>query len=111
MVINDIKHYTDACLVQSLYHLLELADTDFRTIGIDRIRAFGHIVVQWVVAPVVFVFIQTGLIDRSIVVRRQDMHVRHTQFLQVVDAGSHSAGVLRTGLGHGQELALMLDAR
>ena len=111
MVIDHIEHHTDACLVQSLHHLLELADADFRTIGIGGIGAFGHIVVQRVVAPVVFVLIQTGLINRSIVVRRQDMHVRHPQLFQVVDAGGLSAGVLRSGLGHGQELALVLDAR
>ena len=62
MVIYHIEHYTDACLMQSLHHLLEFTDTNLRRIRVSRIGTIGYIVVLRVISPVIFILIQLGLI-------------------------------------------------
>ena len=62
MVIDHVEDDADACLVEGLNHLFELADAGVRTVGIRRIAALWHVVVDGVVAPVVFVVSETRLV-------------------------------------------------
>ena len=85
VVVNHVENYADASFVEGLDHLLEFADADVRTVGVRRIATFRHVVVDRVVAPVVFVVSETRLVHRTIVVRGKDMNSVDTQRLQVVD--------------------------
>ena len=74
MVIHHIENDTDASLMECLYHLFELTDAYSRIIGIGAVATLRNIVVHRVIAPVILIILQTGLIDRAIVVTGQDMH-------------------------------------
>ena len=102
MVIHHVENNSNAFLVQSLHHLLELLDAGNRIVGVGAISTLRHIVVYRVVAPVILVVSETGLINRAIVVRRQDMDGIDTQRLQVLDGPR---------LGERQELAWILGIR
>ena len=91
MVIHNIHHDADACLMQRLHHLLCLFDAHLAVIGLGGIGALRHIVVHRIVAPVEFRF---GLIHRAEVIHRQDMQVRNAKFLQVIDTRRHTSGCL-----------------
>ena len=62
VVIHYVEDDTDACVVEGLYHLLELTDAHFGLIGICRVASLGHVVVHWVVTPVVLVIGKACLI-------------------------------------------------
>ena len=102
MVVYHIKDDGNACLMEGLHHLLELLDTDSGVVGIGGIASLGYVVVHWVVAPVVLVVAETGLIHRTIVVAGQDMHSVDTQLLKVVEGPR---------LGECEELAWILGIR
>ena len=70
--------------MQRLHHLLELVDAHLGFGGVGRVAAFGHIVVHRVITPVVLRGVEAGLIDRSVVERRQNVHCVHAQFLEVI---------------------------
>ena len=111
MVIHHIEHYADTSLMKGLHHLLEFLDTDSRIIRIGGIRAIGHIVVHRVVSPIVLCFVQTAFVYRCIVIRRKDMYMVHTQFLQMVYTGLFSFCTLGTFFSHSKEFTLVVDAR
>ena len=73
MVIDHIENDTDARLVECLHHLLELPDARGGRIRVSGIAALRHVIVQWVVAPVVLRLVQFGLVNRGIVERGQDV--------------------------------------
>ena len=100
VVIDHVEDDADAGFVECLHHLLELIDAHLRLVGIGRIAAFGHIVVHWVVAPVILRLVKTRFVNRSIIVGRQDMHRIDSQVLQMLDG---------LGLSECQELAFMLQ--
>ena len=102
VIVNHVENDTDPSLVEGLDHLLELTDAYVRTIGVRRIATLGHVVVDWVVAPVVFVVSETRLVHRTIVVRGQDMDGVNSQRLQVVDSPR---------FGQRQELTRVLSIR
>ena len=85
VVIHHIEDDADVCVVESLHHLLELTDAHFGLIGIRGVAALRHIVVHRVVAPVVLVVSETGLVDRAVVVARQDVDGIDSKLLQVLD--------------------------
>ena len=68
VVVDHIQDDADVCLVECLYHLLELTDAYLRAIRVSRIAAFRHIVVDRVVAPVVLWLVETCLVHRTVVV-------------------------------------------
>ena len=94
MVVNDIHHDADACLVQCHHHLLELPDAGGGGVGVCAVRPFRHVVVDRVVAPVVggrhavapAVSIAGSLVDAAVVVRGQEMDMCHAKLFQMVDA-------------------------
>ena len=96
MVVHHVKDDADACLVECLHHLLELADAHLGTIGVSRVAALRHVVVDGVVAPVVLRRVKTRLVYRTVVVGRQYVDSRHAELLQVSDGPR---------LGQRQELA------
>ena len=100
VVINHIEDDLDARFVQGLDHLLELADAHLGLIGVGGVTALGHVVVHRVIAPVILRLRQTGLIDRGIVKRGQDMHGVDAQVGEVVDGSL---------LGQGKIFTLVLD--
>ena len=73
VVVDDVEEDGDAGLVQCLHHLLELTDAADGVVGVGRVRTLWHVVVYGVVAPVILRLTETGLVDRAIVVARQDM--------------------------------------
>ena len=85
MIIHYVHHHPDACPMKRHYHLLELPDTHFRLIGVGSIRTFRHVVVFRVISPVVLRSVELGFIHRRKVERWQQLHVCHTQFLQMVN--------------------------
>ena len=74
VVVNHIENNANACLMQCLHHLFELANAHFGAIRIGTVRAFGHVIVQRVVAPIILRLIQSRFVYRSIVERRQNVH-------------------------------------
>jgi len=102
MIVYHVEYHADAGFVQRLHHLLELADAAHRVVRVGGIRAFGHVVVQRVVAPVVLRHIELCLVYRGVIERRQQMHGVDAQRLQMGDG-------LR--LCQGKKLALVAHAR
>ena len=73
VVIDHVEDHGDACLMECLYHLLELTDAADRVIGVGGIATLWHIIVDRVIAPVILWLVQTGLVHRAVVVTGQDM--------------------------------------
>ena len=67
VVVDNIEDDADAGLVKGLHHLLELPDAGHGGGGIGGVGAFGNVVVQRVVAPVVLRCVGLGLVDGGIV--------------------------------------------
>ena len=97
--------------MQRLHHLLELADAHAPVRGVGGVGALRHVVVLRVVAPVVLGPLRPGFVHRLVVGGRQQVHVRHAQLDQVVDARRHAARPPRPPLREGQVAALVLQAR
>ena len=97
MVINDIHNDPQAVFMQSLYQLFQLSNPRCTVRRIRRIRTFGRIVIQRVVAPIVFFIawvIDFRLVNREIIVKREDLNVRHAQFFYVVESRFYFRGPL-----------------
>ena len=78
MVINHIHDDADAFLVKRFDHFLEFPDPDFTVIGIRGIGTLGNIIVDGIVAPVVF---NAGFfIDRTKVKHGVELDVCNAQF-------------------------------
>ena len=71
--------------MQCLHHLFKFAYAHFGAIGIGAVRAFGHVIVQRIVTPIILRLIQTRFVYRGKVERRQNMHGINTQLAQVAD--------------------------
>ena len=111
MIVDHVHDHTDTCLVQGHHHLLEFPDTDFGLVRIGRIGAVGHVIVFRVISPVVLRLVEAGLVHRRIVVRRKQMHVSHSQFLQVIHPRTFSQISMCTLFRQRHEFAPMLDSR
>ena len=105
MVVHYVEHHPDAGLVQGLDHLLEFPDTAGGVVGVGGVGSVGHVVVHRIIAPVVDIVLQAGLVHGGIVEGGEDVHMGHAQFHKVVHACTHSAGSARAGLGESHELA------
>ena len=68
VVIHHVENHGDARLMESLHHLLELTDAYSWLVGISGITSLWHIVVHWVVAPVILRLVQPCFIHRAIIV-------------------------------------------
>ena len=111
MIIDNVKDNGNTRLVQGLNHLLELADTTKRISGVGTVAALRHIIVHWIVTPVVLRFVQARLVHRAIVITGQDMHGIDTKRLQVVDGprlcqGKKLPRILGIGTGY-REVTVM----
>ena len=112
VVVHHIHDDADVVLVQALDHLLHFGDAGARVARIGGVRAFRHVVVLRVVAPVLraigVVAQVAGLVDGTVVVHRHDLHVGDAQRLEIVEAGGRALGGLRAGFDHAQVLALLV---
>ena len=108
VVIDHIKDHTEACLVESLHHLLEFLDTDHRIVWISREGALHSIVVQRLISPVVLVVLQTGLVDCREVCRWKKLDICHPKLLEMVQTCRETIRILRTLLSQSKILALVL---
>ena len=108
MVVHHIHDDADVVLVQALDHLLHFGDAGARVARIGGVRAFRHVVVLRVVAPVLraigVVAQVAGLVDGTVVVHRHDLHVGDAQRLEIVKAGGRALGGLRAGFDHARYL-------
>ena len=102
MIVHHVEYDANASLVQRLHHLLELAYACCRRSGVGRVGAFGHVIVERIVSPVVLRHVGLRLIHGSVVERRQNVHGVHAETLQVLDS-------LR--LCERKKLALVLQSR
>ena len=62
MVVHYVEHYPYSGFVQGLDHFLEFPDAARRIVGVSGVGAVGNIVVHRVVAPVVDIVLQPGLV-------------------------------------------------
>ena len=74
--------------MQRLYHLLRLTDTACRVVRIGRITAVRHVVVHRVIAPVIAVLIQLGLVYATVIEHRQNLQMGDTQLFEMVQSRS-----------------------
>ncbi|MNJ33380.1 hypothetical protein D3C77_280650 [compost metagenome] len=84
MIVYDIHHHADAFVMQALNHFLEFADSRRRIARITGISSFRHIVVLWIVSPIVFRgsgsrVVHRQLVDRLKIIGRQQMQVRDSK--------------------------------
>ena len=92
VVVDHVEDDPDACLVEGLHHLLELADAARGVVGVGGVAALRHIVVHGVIAPVVLIVGEPRLVYRTEVVGGQDMHGIDAQRFQVLDGPVLSQG-------------------
>ena len=57
--------------MQGLYHLFKLPDPDVAVVRVGGVAALGHVVVQWVIAPIVLISFGFGFINRIEIKRWQ----------------------------------------
>ena len=86
------RSHAYAGLMQRLNHLLHLAYAAGRIGSVRSVRPLRHVVVLRVITPVVLRLLRMRFIHRSIVVARQNLHVGHTQFYQMVYTRLQSFG-------------------
>ena len=110
VVIDHVKDNTEACLVEGLHHLLEFLDTCHRIVWIRREGTLDSVIVQRLVAPVVLVVLQAGLVDCREVCRRKELDICHSKFLEMVDTCRKTVRILRTLLSHSKILTLVLHS-
>ena len=110
VVVDHVEHKFDARLVERLHHFLEFADAGFGVFGVGGVASFGDIVVERVVTPVVLWQVGAAFVNCEIVVRGQDVHVRHAEVAQVVDSCGLSAGGGGAVFGKCHEASLVVDA-
>ncbi len=111
MVVHHIHDYADPVVVKRLHHLLHFLYPDFPIVRIRGVRAFRHIVVDRIIAPVKLCFVKPGLIHRTIIVGRQQVQVGNPQIFHVVKSRGHAARGLGSRLRQSQEFSHVLDAR
>ena len=102
MVIHHIQYHLDSGLVKRLNHQLELLYSHARIIRIGGVAALGHIIVLRVVTPVILGHVETCLVNRRVVERRQHVHSVHAQVGQVLYG---------LGLGERHKFAFILQTR
>ena len=107
MVVDHVEDHAEAGLVKSLDHLLELLDAGNRIVRICRERALYSIVVERLVTPIVLVVLKTGLVDCSEVGRRKELHICHSDLLEVVYTGCKAVRILCTLLCKSKILTLV----
>ena len=111
MVIHHIQDNSYSCLMQCLNHLFELAYTHLRCIRISRITTFRHIVIDRIVSPIITIICKTSFVNRTIIIRRQNLYMCHAKFQQMVYTCRQSFYRLRAVFGESQELTAMLYTR
>ena len=110
VVVHHIHHHAYARIVERFHHFLHFTHAHRRVGRISAVRSFGSIVVLRVIAPIVAVGGQIGLIHAVVVVAGKNVHMRHTQFLEMVYARSLALRGACATLGQSQEFALVHDA-
>ena len=109
VVVHHIHDHANVVLVQSLDHLLHFGDARGGVGWIGGIRAFRHVVVLRIVAPVLrtlrVVAQIADLINGTVVVHRHDLHVADAQLLEIVKTGGGAVRRLRSGFHNTQILA------
>ena len=110
MIIHHIHNHPDACPVQRHYHLFKLADAYIGFIRVGGIRTFGDIIVLRIIPPVVLRLVELGFINRREIERRQQVHMRHSQFFQMVDSCLFSQIRMRTVFRQRQKFSTILDS-
>ena len=91
VVIYNIHNHAYASLMKRLNHHFRLANTRVRVIRISAITSVRHIVIDRIVAPVIW-RIEDGawrivicLINRTVVEERQNLEMCNTEFFEIVD--------------------------
>ena len=96
MVVDDVKDDAYASAVEGLYHLFEFAYAHVGAGGIGAVAAFGDVVVEGVVAPVVLWTLGVALVDGVVVVAREYLYGVDAEGLEIPDV---------VGLGQGKVFA------
>ena len=109
MVVHHIEHHLQTRFVQRLHHLFELTNAHFRLIRIGGIRSLRHIIVQRIVSPIILRNIQFRFIHRSIIERRQNMHIRNAQLLQMIQPSWTSLQSLHSFLCQSEKFSAMFE--
>ena len=78
MVINHVKYHADSSLMKCLNHLFELTNAHFWTIGVSRITTFWHVIILWIIAPIVRRIRKLCFVNRSKIKHGQQVDSRHT---------------------------------
>ena len=107
MIVHHVHDDADARRVEGGYHLLALPHPDFAFRGVGGVAALGDVVVGGVVAPVVLPGERAALVHTAEVEDGHQLHIAHSQPLEVVEAGGEGAGGRKGGplLGKGHEFA------
>ena len=109
VVIHDVHDNADAFFMKRLYHFLELTDTHLAVIRVGGVGALGNVVVDGIIAPVIF---HAGrLVDGAEIKYGIQLDMSDAELFQIIDAGriigKGDAGVL---FGKSQKLAAMILA-
>ena len=108
MVVDHVHDNSDSGVVKRLDHLLAFLYADVAVVGICGIRAFGTVIVDRVVTPVVLLHNILALVYRTEIVHRHYLNVLNAQLFEIVNAGRRSALNAVDGgsvLGEGEEFA------
>ena len=111
MVIYHVQNNPDARLVKSLHHLLELLNAYYRIIWISRERTLDSIVVERLIAPVVLIIFQTGLVDGRKISRRKQLYICHPYFLEMIYTCGKTIRICRTTLSQGKVFSFIGNTR
>ena len=107
VIIHHIHNHSDSGIMKSLHHLLHLAHTSGRVGRISGIRTLRSIVIQRIISPIISVCPEIGLVNRIIIIRREDMHMSHTKLLEMVDTCLLALRRSGAGFGEGKEFTLV----
>ena len=111
VIVHHIHIHADAILMKRLHHLLHLLDAHLPVIGICAVGALRHIVILRIIPPVKLRCVKLCLIYRGIVVARENLHMCHTQVLDVIDSRREPVRIGRPCLCQPQKLSRIADSR
>ena len=92
MVIYHIHDYAHAVIMECFYHLLQFSYPNFPAERVRCVRAFRHMVVHGIIAPIVLFLLRMPFIHRSKIKDRLQLNMGDTKSYQMVDSCGDSVG-------------------
>ena len=90
MIVHHIHYNPEPVFVKGCNHLFQFIYSCCTIKRIGTVTALRHIVVEWIVAPVVLRFFGLTFINRVVIKKGEEVNMGNTQFFYMRQSGSQS---------------------